>query len=248
MNTSIIEIIQGSLTENDIKFELFGDSADNTLLIQFPDVTLFVYVVESGSHIVGFCNQSIPSNHISRLISLCDKLNDSESFNYSIDDDGQLICKKYITHEEVVENQDIVGYNLVGINNKLVDFYSKNVEGVISEQYVDNSQPNVMSNSSLRHRLEAVAASVTAALHELEELKDELENYKNMLEEQAEDARERADSYDDWNERAERIASKLERKYSDVDNFYFEIDNAYDELYSAESTLSLAIMEAKLLD
>lgn len=243
MLITITNLIQEALANHDLNYELSGDDQSKNILIPTADATLFVNVRESDVYVSGMYKQRIPSNQGSRLRVLCKEISNSASYTYSITS-GRVMCIKRISLDEIINDSDVVYRELVGICNKLADFYATNTEVPTSGRLSSKN----MSPTGLKRRFEAVSASVTEALRELENLKDELESYKDLLEEKADAARERADSYASWNERAEDKASELEDKFSNIEGFYDEIDSAYDELYSAEMTLSTAVMSAYILD
>lgn len=243
MIITITNVIQDALAKHDLNYELSGDDQSKNFLIPTSDATLFVNVRVSDVYVSGMYKPRIPSNQGPRLRALCKEVSNSASYSYSITS-GRVMCIKRISLAEIINDSDVVYRELVGINNKLADFYATNTEVPTSGRL--NSK--IMTPAGLKRRLEAVSASITEALRELEELKDELESYKDLLEEKAETARDRADSYSNWNERAEDRASELEDRFSDIEGFYDEIDSAYDELYSAEMTLSTAVMGSYVLD
>lgn len=243
MLITITNLIQEALANHDLNYELSGDDQSKNILIPTADATLFVNVRESDVYVSGMYKQRIPNNQGSRLRAVCKEVSNIASYSYSITS-GRVMCIKRISLDEIINDSDVVYRELVGICNKLADFYATNTE----EPNSDRPSSKNMSPAVLKQRLEVVSASITVALRELESLKDELESYKDLLEEKAEAARERADSYASWNERAEDKASELEDKFSDIEGFYDEIDSAYDELYHAERTLSSAVMGTYVLD
>ncbi len=243
MIIKITNLVQEALAKHDLNYELSGDEQSKNLLIPTSDATLFVNVRESDVYVSGMYKQRIPSHQGSRLRALCKEISNIASYSYSITS-GRVMCIKRISLAEIINDSDVVYRELVGISNKLADFYVTNTEVPTSGR---PSSKN-MSPAVLKRRLEAVSASITEILRELEDLKDEFESYKDWLEEKAEAARERADSYLTWNERAEDRASELEDKFSEIEELYDEIDNAYNELYQAESTLSNTVIGAYVLD
>lgn len=243
MIIKITNLVQEALANRDLNYELSGDDQSKHLLIPTSDATLFVNVRESDVYVSGMYKQRIPSNQGSQFRALCKEISNSASYSYTITS-GRIMCIKRISLAEIINDSDVVYRELVGISNKLADFYVTNTEVPTS-----GSPSSInMSPAGLKRRLEAVSASITEALRELENLKDELESYKDLIEEKAEAARERADSYSTWNDRAEDRASELEDKFSDIEGLYDEIDSAYNELYSAETTLSTAVMGTYVLD
>lgn len=243
MIIKITNLVQEALANHDLNYELSGDEQSKNLLIPTADAMLFVNVRESDVYVSGMYKQRIPSNQGPRLRVLCKEVSNIASYSYSITS-GRVMCIKRISLDEIINDSDVVYRELVGISNRLADFYATNTEVPTSGRLSSKN----MSPAGLKRRFEAVSASITETLKELEDLKDELESYKDLLEEKAEAARDRADSYSTWNDRAEDKASELEDKFSDIEGFYDEIDSAYDELRSAEMTLSTAVMGAYVLD
>ena len=247
MIITITNLIQESLAKHDLNYELSGDSRSKRFLIRAADALLLVNVWESIVYVFGMYKHKIPRNQGQRLRELCKTLNDSGAYTYNLHY-CDLMCMKRIAYEEVINDPDVVHRELVEICNRLTNFYVTNIEVPSSGGTSGGLRSKNKAPAALKQRIEAVSASVTDALRELENIKAELENYKSQLEEKAQAARDRADSYSTWNDGAEDRASELEDKFSDIEGLYDEIDSAYDELFNAEMSLSSAVMGAYVLE